>query len=108
VKRKQENVVTAMLRAARRRATVRGLPFHLSRSDIVIPKYCPVLGIPLARSSGQRGPSDNSPTLDRLDNDRGYIPGNIVIMSYRANRAKSDLTSYDLFRVARWMRRHGF
>jgi len=83
-----------MLVAARSRAKSSGVPFDLTVGDIVIPETCPVLGIPLvsAAGGGKRGPRPNSPTLDRLDPARGYVPGNVVVVSFRANRAKNDLS----------------
>jgi hypothetical protein len=35
---------------------------------------------------------DDSPSLDRIDNSRGYVPGNVEIISLRANKKKSDST----------------
>lgn len=40
--------------------------------------------------------SPNSPSLDRIVPERGYVRGNVVIVSFRANRAKSDLTIAEL------------
>lgn len=79
-----------MLKAARRRAKQLGLTFDLTRSDIVIPQSCPVLGIQLQIARGKA--SDNSPTLDRIDNKLGYVRGNICVISHRANRLKADST----------------
>lgn len=70
---------------ARRRARRLDVPFALKREAIVIPKRCPVLGIPLI-SGGRR--SQNSPSLDRIRPACGYIAGNIRVVSDRANRIK--------------------
>ncbi len=32
----------------------------------------------------------SKPTLDRIDPRKGYIPGNVVVISYRANVIKGD------------------
>lgn len=85
-----------MLRAARARAKKQGVPYRLTPEDIVIPLYCPVLGTKLAQSLGSKGPGDNSPSLDRVVPARGYVPGNVVVLSNRANRAKSDLSIDEL------------
>ena len=90
----------AMLRAARKRAKKQNVPFGLQESDITIPMYCPVLGTLLARSLGSKGPGENSPTLDRIIPSRGYVPGNVVIISNRANRAKNDLSADELRALA--------
>ena len=49
---------------------------------------CPVLGIPL--ELGTRHFHDNAPSIDRIDNEKGYIPGNVWIISHKANRMKKD------------------
>lgn len=87
-----------LLRWAKGRAKTRGLPFDISEADIEIPPLCPVLGIPLVK--GQGTPTDNSPTLDRIDSTKGYTPENVLVVSYRANRIKNDATISELLRVA--------
>ncbi|MGE3333610.1 MAG: hypothetical protein AB7I36_08200 [Rhodospirillaceae bacterium] len=69
----------------------------MSRADIVIPKTCPVLGIDIRLSNG--GFNDNSPTLDRVDNALGYVPGNVVVVSWRANRIKCDAAIDELRKI---------
>lgn len=49
--------------------------------------HCPITREPLSTGSGT--PSDWS--IDRLNNDGGYVAANLVVMSARANRAKSSL-----------------
>ena len=87
-----------LLRSAKSRAKKSGLPFTLSDGDISIPATCPVLGIPLKPSP--RGRCDTSPSLDRVDNNKGYVPGNIVVVSWRANRLKNDASSSELRKLA--------
>jgi hypothetical protein len=41
-----------------------------------------------------------SPTLDRIDNSKGYIVGNVWVISMRANRLKSDATVDELMMLA--------
>tara|TARA_R110001592_G_scaffold83874_1_gene248406 strand:- start:5926 stop:6570 length:645 start_codon:yes stop_codon:yes gene_type:complete len=59
---------------------------------IEYPKVCPVLGIKLSWKGKGNGGQDNSPSLDRIDSTKGYIPGNVMIMSSLANRMKSNST----------------
>lgn len=86
-----------MLERARSRARRRGVVFALTADDISVPKLCPVLTLPL-RLTGRR--SDQSPSLDRLDPQRGYVPDNVRVISDRANRLKGDRTSRELRRLA--------
>lgn len=85
-----------MLTAASQRARKAGVPFSLTEDDILIPTYCPVFGCKLERKLGSKGPGPTSPSLDRIIPDLGYVPGNIVVVSYRANRAKGDLNLDEL------------
>lgn len=85
-----------MLKAAKERAKKAKVPFNLNNEDILIPTYCPVFGCRLERALGSKGPGPNSPSLDRIIPTRGYVPGNIVVVSNRANRAKSDLSVEEL------------
>lgn len=87
-----------MLELAKARAKKSGLPFSITLADIVIPKTCPVLGIELRVA--RQGFSDNSPTLDRANNDKGYVPGNVLVVSWRANRIKGDATVKELRALA--------
>jgi hypothetical protein len=59
--------------------------------DIMIPALCPVLGIELERNLGERHSSPSSPSIDRVDNTRGYVPSNIHVISLQANSLKRDL-----------------
>lgn len=87
-----------MVAAARKRAKAKGIPFCISARDLVIPAICPVLAIPLAVGDGR--PSDASPSLDRIVPALGYVKGNVVVISMRANRLKSDATVDELRALA--------
>jgi hypothetical protein len=67
---------------------------------IKYPKVCPVLGIKL--DWGMNGLNNNSPSLDRINNNKGYIPGNIIIMSSLANKMKSNATLEQLNQFSRY------
>lgn len=84
---------------ARKRAQLLGLPFSIEPEQIVIPSYCPVLGIALQ----SRGPRDNRPSLGRIIPDRGYVPTNIRVISFRANRIKSDASATELRAVLEYV-----
>lgn len=93
-------LILALLRGAKRRALRQSLPFALTASDIDLPDYCPVLGIPLYRAAGAKAQGPHSPTLDRRVPHKGYVPGNVRVISARANQIKSDATAAELYRVA--------
>jgi hypothetical protein len=91
-----------MLAGAERRAAKKSIEFALKLEDITLPKYCPVLGIPLYTSSLD---ADNSPSIDRIDNSKGYVKENIQIISTRANRIKNDATTDELRRLVEYLER---
>jgi len=89
-----------LLNHAKTRANKTGRKFTLILADIKIPKRCPVLNIPLVQGEG--GTIFGSPTIDRLDNSRGYTPDNIMIISRRANSLKSDATFKEMKKLAQF------
>jgi hypothetical protein len=93
-----------MLRGARYRAKRRNVSFDLVLSDIVIPALCPVFGTPLIPTSQGR-PGTNSPSLDRIVSEYGYIKSNVRVISYRANVLKRDASIAELELVLRYMRK---
>lgn len=80
--------INNMLSSSRCRARLSGLKHSIHYSDIVVPEVCPLLGTPLAYSASKVSP--NSPSLDRIDSRLGYIPGNVWVISHRANSIKSN------------------
>jgi hypothetical protein len=98
----RNNPEAMMVYAAKLRAKQKGLPFDLTTADITIPTHCPVLGIPLFRKVG-KGHNANSPSLDRVDPAKGYVRGNVVVISMLANRIKSDATYEQILAVGRWL-----
>lgn len=73
---------------AKARAKSKNLDFDIDLEDIIIPEYCPLLNIKL--ESGLNNSSiANSPSIDRIDNNKGYTKDNIWIISNRANLIKN-------------------
>lgn len=99
------NPARRLLASARDRAEKRGIPFSLSLADIIVPERCPLLGIEIVANVGTRGPAPNSPALDRIDPQRGYEPGNVWVVSYRANAIKNDASPDELEMIAAGIRR---
>jgi len=99
-----------MLQSSRRRAQQRGVPFGITEEDIkrAWPQdnKCPVLGYELKRATGQ--PAWSSPSLDAVVPAKGYVPGNICIISHRANCLKRDCCDpHELELLGLWMHRMG-
>lgn len=93
-----------IVRRAKVRAEKRGVPFDLTVADILVPEYCPALGIKLQWNHRQGG-RDDSPSLDRVVPELGYVRGNIVIVSAKANRIKTNATADEIQAVASWLKK---
>ena len=100
---RKSNPIMGLMERARNRAKVKGIPFTIEYTDVVIPDVCPILGIPLFRNEGGK-PSANSPSLDRVIPELGYVPGNICVISHRANTIKNDATAEELLAVIEYIR----
>jgi hypothetical protein len=92
-------LLKAMLSTRRRDAQKFGIPFQITLQDLLpVPAVCPVLGLPLRH--GKAGGEDCSPSIDRVIPSLGYVPGNVMIVSLKANRIKNDATPAELKAVA--------
>jgi hypothetical protein len=98
----EKRIVAKLLYVAKGRARREGVSFDLVEADVVIPVACPILGIPIAVSEGKGG-MDNSPSLDRLVPELGYVPGNVEVVSFRANTIKNRGTAAEHRAIADWM-----
>lgn len=89
---KINNPLGNLLTRAKRRAKEFGIEFNLLKSDLgPIGDRCPVLGIQYNFDSSDEN-KDFSPSLDRIDNTKGYIKSNVCVISWRANRIKNNGT----------------
>ena len=84
-----KNPKAYLIHNAKARAKKKGWEFNLTQKDFEIPSHCPVLGMPLQLTWGE-GTKDNKPSLDRIDSSKGYIKGNVQVLSWRANNLKAD------------------
>ncbi len=96
-------------RSAKKRALRAGVPYALTVAMLIgmAPTHCPVVGIPLdyaGAGAGKNGTTKGSPTVDRFSPALGYVPGNVTVISMRANRIKQDVTYDVVYAVADWMR----
>lgn len=80
--------------AAKIRAKKYGIPFTIKIDDVIIPDRCPLLQIPLILNSEQKW-HPNLASLDRVIPSLGYIPGNVWVISWKANVMKSNYSLED-------------
>lgn len=87
-RRSRDEPEWAVWQRAKKRAERMHLPFNLPLASIVIPKVCPILGTPFIIGGGR---VSESPSLDRVIPETGYVVGNCRVISDHANRLKSNL-----------------
>lgn len=102
---RRKNPSQKLIQGAKERAEKHNLPFNISAEDVPIPSICPVLGIPLTPNIGGRIASDNSPSIDRIIPEKGYVKGNVLVISYRANTIKNAGTIEEHLKIIEYMRR---
>lgn len=94
----KENPHKVLWQRAKYRATNKQLEFNLDITDIVIPEYCPLLGVKL--EPGVTNNRQTSMSLDRIDSSKGYIKGNVQVISTKANVLKNNATKEELILFA--------
>lgn len=89
--------------SAQKRAQALNLNFNLTCAFIesISPDYCPILNKPLKYGGGEK--TNESPALDRINPEKGYIRGNVQIVSLLANLMKSNATEKDMLAFAEWV-----
>lgn len=100
--------ISDMLDNTRKRAKKNGLTFSLRKKDIKITEFCPILNIKYELNKknvkwGTKKGQNNwctSPSIDRIDNSKGYTKDNIIVVSQLANAIKNQATPNQIQKVA--------
>lgn len=90
----KRNIIHYMWYRAKQRSVKYNYEFNIEESDIIIPEICPLLEIPIIL--GEKDSYENTPSLDRIDNSKGYVKGNIWVISKKANSMKNSATPQEL------------
>jgi hypothetical protein len=101
---REANKEKTMLMRARKRAKKNNIPFNLTEDYLksIYPSdmICPVLGFEMSVGKDENGWADTSPSLDRIIPEKGYVQGNVVVVSMRVNSIKTNATPDELRKVA--------
>jgi hypothetical protein len=94
----------AAVKSAKHRIKGKEIPFNLTIDYIesILPDSCPIFNTEF-KWAGNKKTIDTSPTLDRIIPTKGYVIGNVVVISCKANNIKSAYMSTDIFKVAEWL-----
>lgn len=108
-KYRQENWSRWVLSNIKKRCKQNAIPFDITPEDIPLPEFCPVLGMKL--NPGERGYANKgekrnweSPSVDRVIPELGYVKGNVRVISMRANTIKNNATAEELELVLNYVR----
>lgn len=93
-----KSIEDKILNRVKTRAKEKGLAFNLELEDIVIPDVCPVFKVPFIY-----GDHSWTYSLDRIKPELGYVKGNVVIISNKANMMKNTATAEDVRMLYQWM-----
>lgn len=95
-----------LLANAKRRAKDKKLNFDLDLNylESIASDECPIFKTKFiwGRYNG-RSKFSQTPSLDRIIPELGYIKHNVVFISHRANVIKNDATERELYDVADWL-----
>ncbi len=88
-KNEKDRIKGYMIRNTKFMAKRRNIYFNLNYTDFDLPEFCPFLNIKLTFKNETSGNDLSHASLDRIDNNLGYIPGNVMVISRLANNMKS-------------------
>lgn len=96
---------TSVFQNARKRAFIKNVPFELTKQDIydLAGSHCPVFGIEFI-FSGNSKVVPSSPSLDRIIPEKGYVKGNVAVISMKANVIKQNATYDEILKVSQWLK----
>jgi hypothetical protein len=87
-----------LLNASRARARLKNREHTLTKEDLFelypVDGKCPIFGMKLEWNA--KGFRENSPSIDRIDSNKGYTKDNVQIISWKANRIKGYASVEDL------------
>jgi hypothetical protein len=91
-----------LMKHIRARSKREGIVCTITYKDIPIPDTCPIFGIPLKKN--KLASRYDSATVDRINPDGGYVPGNVIVISSRANAIKLNVTPEEILMVGNFFK----
>lgn len=102
--------ITAALKMARKRAEERGFEFDEALFDLFAanpPTHCACCENEFEYGAERKDQTrDRSPSIDRVDNNKGYAIGNVAYICVHCNRTKSTRTLKEFVLMADYISRH--
>lgn len=96
--------LTRFLSKTKERSVAQNLPhdIDLEYLESIATDECPVFKTPFVWGQGN-GTHPYRPSVDRIIPELGYVKGNVVFISLKANTIKQDVTEKELYAVADWL-----
>ncbi len=85
-----------LIRLSKNHSKAKNIKFSITVDNIIIPNKCPLLNVPFDTSNTMY-----SYSIDRIDNSKGYIKGNIAVISRLANMMKNAATFVELIEFSK-------
>jgi hypothetical protein len=102
------NPYEEIIKAARGSANHRGVEFDITEGDLDWPEICPVFPWITLHYPGHYRHDPAGASLDRIDHEEGYVPGNVRVVSLRANVLRKDASSKELYSLAEFYLPQGY
>ena len=101
----KEGHVYKIFHARKHFAKKNNIEFKLTFEDVLAlaTDECPILNIKLSWCQQNKRQTENSPTLDRILPEKGYVLGNVSWISNRANRIKNDGTAEEHLKISQFI-----
>ena len=91
-----------MIHHVRRRALRDNIPFTITIGDIhPLPSVCPVCGKTMG--AGAKCPASDRRSLDKIQPQLGYVPGNVAVICVSCNSVKGQSTPEQLVALVKWL-----
>lgn len=105
----KEKHLACLLSKCKSRSKKLNIPFDLDLNYLlsISSEYCPVFNSKLVWGRGNGFSAEFSPSLDRLIPDKGYIKGNMAIISFKANRMKNNGSTEEIRKLLNWLEKNG-
>jgi hypothetical protein len=94
---RSENPLKALYYGVKERCVATGTDFNIELNDLVATEVCPVL------KTEYRVRTQYAMSVDRIDPTKGYLKGNVQIISKKANTMKCNASPSELLKFAEWV-----
>jgi hypothetical protein len=106
VNKSKEFSIEGSFKLLRKHAIERHLEFTIKLEDYINrPLVCAIFNTPL-KTGREHINDDNYLTFDRVDNDVGYVSGNVEFVCRAANRLKNKMNLTQIRQIAAYMEKH--